>query len=56
MQGKSVLHGSSLDSNPDISQKYKTDDINKAVANTLYPAKKYRNIETEHCIPLYFMK
>jgi hypothetical protein len=32
--------GSSLGSNPDISQKYKVGDISKGVANTLYPAKK----------------
>jgi hypothetical protein len=30
-----AFYGSSLDSNPDISQKYKMGDINKGVANTL---------------------
>jgi hypothetical protein len=34
-------YGSSLSSNPDISQKYKIADVSKGVANTLYPAKKY---------------
>jgi hypothetical protein len=31
----SVCYGSSLGSNPDISQKYKMGDISKGVANTL---------------------
>jgi hypothetical protein len=33
-----TCHGSSLDSNPDISQKHK---MGKGVTNTLEPAKKY---------------
>ncbi len=33
--------GSSLGSNPDISQKYKMGDISKEVANTLWRAKRY---------------
>jgi hypothetical protein len=33
-------YGSSLGSNPNISQKYKMDDISKGVANTLKPSKK----------------
>jgi hypothetical protein len=35
-----LLAGSSLGSNPDISEKYKMGDISKGVANTLQPAKK----------------
>jgi hypothetical protein len=35
--------GSSLGSNPDISQKCKMGDISKGVANTLQPAKKIYN-------------
>jgi hypothetical protein len=30
-----ACHGSSLGSNPDLSQKYKMGDINKGVAKTL---------------------
>jgi hypothetical protein len=37
---KSVCYGSSLGSNPDISQNYKMGDLSKGVANTVYPAKK----------------
>jgi hypothetical protein len=33
-------YGSSLGSNPDIFQKYKTGDIGKGIANTLHPLKK----------------
>ncbi len=36
-----AYYGSSLVSNPDISQKYKMGDISKGVANTLWPSKKY---------------
>ncbi len=38
-----ACYGSSLGSNPDISQKYKMGNISKGVANTLQPAKKYTN-------------
>jgi len=38
-----ACYGSSLESNPDFSQKYKMGDISKGVANTLKPAKKYTN-------------
>jgi hypothetical protein len=34
-------YGSSLGSNPDISQKYKIGDKSKGVANTIQSAKKY---------------
>jgi hypothetical protein len=39
------MGGSTLGSNPDISQKYKngTRTINKEVANTLKPANKQKN-------------
>jgi hypothetical protein len=38
--------GTSLGSNPDISQKNKIEmgNISKGVANTLWPAKKYKKI------------
>jgi hypothetical protein len=36
-----------LGSNPDISQKYKMSDISTGVANTPYPAKKYRKPKKE---------
>jgi hypothetical protein len=40
-----AYHGSSLGSNPDITQKYKMGDISKGVANTLSPPKKiYKKI------------
>jgi hypothetical protein len=35
-----ACYGSSLGSNPDISQKYKMCDISNGLANTLKPAKK----------------
>jgi hypothetical protein len=38
-----ACYGSSLGSNPDISQKYKMGDLSKGVANTLWYAKKYTN-------------
>jgi hypothetical protein len=34
------IYGSSLGSNPDISQQYKMGYISKGVANTLYPKNK----------------
>ncbi len=37
-----ACYGSSLGSNPFLSQKYKMGDISKEVTNTLQPAKKYR--------------
>jgi hypothetical protein len=37
-----ACYGSTLGSNPDISQKYKMGDISKGVDNTLKPAKKYK--------------
>jgi hypothetical protein len=38
-----ACYGSSQGSNPDISQKYKMDNLGKGVASTLKPAKKYTN-------------
>ncbi len=40
----SLGSGSSLRSNPDISQKYKMGDISKGVANTLKPVKKIQKV------------
>jgi hypothetical protein len=39
----SMEMGGSLGSNPDISQRYKMGNISKEEANTLKPAKKYKN-------------
>jgi hypothetical protein len=43
-----ACYGSTLGSNPDISQKYKISDISKVVASTLKPPKKYTKNEKNY--------
>jgi hypothetical protein len=51
-----ACYGSSLGSNPDISQKHKICDISKGVANTFYPANKiYRKMYEEYSRPALAM-
>jgi hypothetical protein len=49
-----ACYGSSLGSNPDISQKFKMGDISKEVANTLSPAEKIYKKHTQYTSSTYF--